>query len=116
MLIRVLIAMGLAIILCAGGNINYKNINDNLSDISKKNMLNVMDEALITYYCHHSGNLPSKLDSATIKLLGLEQYDWEEFSYLGGTGKFTLSVNLNNGEKLNSINSGKTLQTFYNED
>lgn len=115
MLIRVLLAMGIAIVLCVGGNITPKNINDSLSDIDKKNMLNVMDEALITYYCHHSGNLPSKLDTPTLKLLGLEQYNWEEFNYSTGTQTFTLSVNLKNGEKANSINSGKTLQTFINE-
>ena len=116
MLIRVLIAMGLAIILCAGGNITPKNINDSLSDIDKKNMLIVMDEALVNYYCNHSGNLPDKLDEATVKVLGLKNYDWQQFTYSKGNKNFTLNVKLSNGKLYPSVNSGKVLGNVFHDD
>lgn len=116
MLLRILIAIGVLLILSIGGNLNYKTGKESLSDAELKNMLTVMDEALVNYYCNHSGNLPDKLDEATVKVLGLKNYDWQQFTYNKGSKNFTLNVKLSNGKLYPSVNSGKTLTKIENED
>ncbi len=116
MLLRILIAIGVLMILSIGGNLNYKTVKEGLSDAELKNMLIVMDEALVNYYCNHSGNLPYKLDEATVKVLGLKNYDWQQFTYSKGNKNFTLNVKLSNGKLYPSVNSGKVLGNVFHDD
>lgn len=113
MLIRVILAMALAIMLFGGSGLNGFGITSFKNSVKDKEIeinTTILDKAIISWYCNHSGEVPDTLNADMIKIMGLEDMDVSPFTYTKvADNQFTLTAKLSNEKTLTSTNSNKTL-------
>ena len=109
MLVKFLIALCISIAVMSLGYRGTDSVNKALSNKDLETRATIIDSAIISYYCHHHGTLPSSLDANTLKVMGLSDIDLTNITYTKNSDRrFTLTVKLSTGN-LNSANSGKDL-------
>ena len=117
MLVKMMVTLAVTMVLTTGiGTFHIKDMKNIVADSDKQNMLCTIDEALIRYYYTHSGQLPSSLNDVTLKITGMNDSGWKDYSYSVSGNKFTLSTVLKNGTTAKSPNSDKVLSDIYDED
>lgn len=113
MFVRILLAMALAVMLFAGSGIDgvsIKSLRASISDKEIETNTTILDSAIVSWYCHHSGVVPENLSSDMIKIMGLEDMDVSMFTYKKtADDQFTLTAKLSNKKTLTSPNSNKSL-------
>lgn len=113
MLVRVMLAMALIIMLFGYSGMNGFSIGSFKSASSDKILeanTSILDKAIISWYCNHSGVVPDHIDTNVIKIMGLEDMDVSNLTYTKvADNKFTLAATLSNKSKLYSANSNKEL-------
>lgn len=113
MLIRVILAMVLALMLFSGSGINGFSISSFKNSIKDKEIetnTTILDKAIVSWYCNHSGVVPDGISSDMIKIMGLEDMDTSMFTYTKiADNQFTLTAKLSNNKSLTSSNSNKVL-------
>lgn len=113
MFVRILLAMALAVMLFAGSGIDgfsIKSLRSSISDKEIETNTTILDSAIVSWYCHHSGVVPENLSSDMIKIMGLEDMDVSMFTYQKvADDQFTLTAKLSNKKTLTSPNSNKAL-------
>lgn len=113
MFVRILLAMALAVMLFAGSGIDgfsIKSLRSSISDKEIETNTVILDSAIVSWYCHHSGVVPDHIDVNVIKIMGLEDMDVNNLNYTKiADNKFTLVATLSNKSKLYSANSNKDL-------
>lgn len=113
MLVRLMLAMALVIMLFGYSGMNGFSIGSFKSSASDKILESntaILDKAIVSWYCNHSGVVPDHLDANVIKIMGLEDMDVNNLTYTKiADNKFTLAATLSNKSKLYSANSNKDL-------
>lgn len=113
MLVRLMLAMALVIMLFGYSGMNGFSIGSFKSSASDKILESntaILDKAIVSWYCNHSGVVPDHLDVNVIKMMGLEDMDVNNLTYTKiADNKFTLAATLSNKSKLYSANSNKDL-------
>lgn len=113
MFVRILLAMALAVMLFAGSGIDgfsIKSLRSSISDKEIETNTVILDSAIVSWYCHHSGVVPEDLSSDMIQIMGLEDMDVSMFTYKKtADDQFTLTAKLSNKKTLTSPNSNKSL-------
>lgn len=113
MLVRLMLAMALVIMLFGYSGMNGFSIGSFKSSASDKILESntaILDKAIVSWYCHHSGIVPDHIDVNVIKIMGLEDMDVNNLTYTKiADNKFTLVATLSNKSKLYSANSNKDL-------
>ena len=113
MLVRLMLAMALVIMLFGYSGMNGFSIGSFKSSASDKILESntaILDTAIVSWYCHHSGVVPDHIDVNVIKIMGLEDMDVNNLTYTKiADNKFTLAATLSNKSKLYSANSNKDL-------
>ena len=113
MLVRVMLAMALIIMLFGYSGMNGFSIGSFKSASSDKILesnTSILDKAIVSWYCNHSGVVPDAIDTNMIKIMGLEDMDVAGLTYTKiADNKFTLTAKLSNGTSLYSANSNKEL-------
>ena len=113
MLVRLMLAMALAIMLFGYSGMNGFSIGSFKSASSDKILeanTSILDKAIISWYCNHSGVVPDHIDTNVIKIMGLEDMDVSNLTYTKvADNKFTLTAKLSNNKTLSSVNSNKDL-------
>lgn len=112
MLIRVILALALAVMLFSGSGLSGFSIASFKSSISDKELETstaILDKAIISWYTNHSGVIPDNISADMIKIMGLEDMDVSKFTYNKlAANRFTLTVQLSD-KTLSSANSNKDL-------
>lgn len=113
MLVRLMLAMALIIMLFGYSGMDGFSISSFKSSASDKILeanTSILDKAIISWYCNHSGVVPDHIDTNVIKIMGLEDMDVSNLTYTKvADNKFTLAATLSNKSKLYSTNSNKDL-------
>lgn len=113
MLVRLMLAMALVIMLFGYSGMNGFSIGSFKSSASDKILESntaILDKAIVSWYCNHSGVVPDQIDTNVIKIMGLEDMDVNNLTYTKiADNKFTLAATLSNKSKLYSANSNKDL-------
>lgn len=113
MFVRLLLAMVLAVMFFAGSGIDgfsIKSLRSSISDKEIETNTVILDSAIVSWYCNHSGVVPDHIDVNVIKIMGLEDMDVNNLTYTKiADNKFTLAATLSNKSKLYSANSNKDL-------
>lgn len=113
MLVRLMLAMALVIMLFGYSGMNGFSIGSFKSSASDKILESntaILDKAIVSWYCNHSGVVPDHIDVNVIKIMGLEDMDVNNLTYTKiADNKFTLAATLSNKSKLYSANSNKDL-------
>lgn len=113
MLIRLMLAMALVIMLLGYSGMNGFSIGSFKSSARDKILESntaILDKAIVSWYCNHSGVVPDHIDGNVIKIMGLEDMDVNNLTYTKiADNKFTLAATLSNKSKLYSANSNKDL-------
>ena len=108
-----MLAMALVIMLFGYSGMNGFSIGSFKSSASDKILESntaILDKAIVSWYCNHSGVVPDHLDVNVIKIMGLEDMDVNNLTYTKiADNKFTLAATLSNKSKLYSANSNKDL-------
>lgn len=113
MLVRLMLAMALVIMLFGYSGMNGFSIGSFKSSASDKILeanTAILDKAIVSWYCNHSGVVPDHIDVNVIKIMGLEDMDINNLTYTKiADNKFTLAATLSNKSKLYSANSNRDL-------
>ena len=113
MFIKIILAICLMIMLFGGSTLSGFSINSFKTSAQDKEIeanTTILDKAIVSWYCNHSGEVPSSLSSDMIKMMGLEDMDVSHFTYTKvSDNTFTLTANLSNKKKITSANSNKAL-------
>lgn len=113
MLVRLMLAMALVTMLFGYSGMNGFSIGSFKSSASDKILESntaILDKAIVSWYCNHSGVVPDHIDVNVIKIMGLEDMDVNNLTYTKiADNKFTLAATLSNKSKLYSANSNKDL-------
>lgn len=113
MLVRLMLAMALVIMLFGYSGMNGFSIGSFKSSASDKILESntaILDKAIVSWYCNHSGVVPDHIDVNVIKIMGLEDMDVNNLTYTKiADNKFTLAATLSNKSKLYSANSNRDL-------
>lgn len=113
MLVRLMLAMALVIMLFGYSGMNGFSIGSFKSSARDKILESntaILDKAIVSWYCNHSGVVPDHIDGNVIKIMGLEDMDVNNLTYTKiADNKFTLVATLSNKSKLYSANSNKDL-------
>lgn len=113
MLVRVILALVLAIMLFGGSGLSGFGLNSFKNSIKDKELETstaLLDKSIVSWYCNHSGVVPEAITTDMIKIMGLEDMDVSQFTYHKlADNKFTLTVRLSGNKTLTSANSNKDL-------
>lgn len=110
MYVRTIIYVILVLLISsAGPSISSQSLTNSAHDQSRCNMLVVLDRAIINYYLNHS-DLPKKLDTNTLMIMGLNDLELGAYSYQKiSDRKYSLKANLSNNQHRESAYSNTEL-------
>ena len=104
MLVRVILALALAIMLFGGSGLSGFGLNSFKNSIKDKELETstaLLDKSIV---------VPEAITTDMIKIMGLEDMDVSQFTYHKlADNKFTLTVKLSGNKTLTSANSNKDL-------
>lgn len=113
MLVRVILAMALAIMLFGGSGLNgfgIQSFKNSAKDKEIETNTTILDKGIVSWYCNHSGVLPDGISTDHLKIMGLEDMDTSMFTYTKiADNQFTLTAKLSNNKTLSSANSNREL-------